>query len=137
MAEGVLRHKAEQRGIALEVDSAGTAGYHIGEAPDRRSVAKSREYGIDISMLRGRQFAQHDFDDFDRIFVMDASNHGNVMRLARNASDETKVEMLLNLSQPGRNMEVPDPYYGGEDGFEHVYQLIDAACEVFLDQLNA
>lgn len=129
LAEGILRHKAEQNKLSIEVDSAGTAGYHVGEMPDPRSVKKAKEYGIDISMLRGRQFTVSDFNCFDYIYVMDQSNYRDVISLARSNHDKNKVELILNTIYPGKNKNVPDPYYGGESGFENVYRMLEEACE--------
>lgn len=130
LAEGVLRHKLEQAGIKnVRVDSAGTSDYHIGDPPDARSAKNAKQHGIDISNLCGRQFTVKDFDAFDHIYVMDASNYQNVIALARNDSDRSKVDLLLNAKWPEKNMAVPDPYYGSGDGFEKVFQLVDQACE--------
>lgn len=136
MAEGVMRHKLEQHGIEAIVDSAGTSNYHVGEHPDTRAVAKARQYGINISRLIGRQFTVNDFDEFDRIYVMDSSNFQNITRLARHEADKTKVNLILNEIYPGQNMSVPDPYYGGEEGFENVYRLLDNACEHICVQMK-
>ncbi len=130
LAEGVLRHKLEQAGIKnIKVDSAGTSDYHVGDQPDSRSAQNAKKHGIDISNLCGRQFTVKDFDAFDQIYVMDASNFQNVISLARNESDKAKVDLLLNAKWPGKNMAVPDPYYGSGDGFEKVFQLVDQACD--------
>ncbi len=129
MAEGILRHKAQQHGLDISVDSAGTADYHVDENPDQRAIRKLREYNIDISKLRGRQFSPKDFSDFDLIFAMDASNYRDILRLARTEKERSKVEMLLNRLCPSSNMSVPDPWYGEMDGFEEVYQLLNQACE--------
>jgi protein-tyrosine phosphatase len=131
-----MRKKIEEHKLNALVDSAGTIDNHIGQAPDPRSVSKAAEKGIDISMLRGRQFTVADFDNFDAIYVMDASNYSNVLALARNKQDVAKVEMLLNVSKPGSNTPVPDPYYGDGDGFEKVYNLIDEACEAIAQKLK-
>lgn len=132
MAEGLLSKKNQEQDLNLIVDSAGTSNYHIGEAPDQRMQAKALEYDIDISMQRGRQFEVEDFDNFDYIFAMDASNYKNIIALARNESDKQKISMFLNYSYPNQTKSVPDPYYGGSEGFEEVYQLLDAACDVFI-----
>lgn len=130
LAEGVLRHKLEEAGIKhVRVDSAGTSDYHVGDHPDARSTKNAKQHGIDISKLCGRQFTQVDFDEFDHIYVMDASNYQNVIALARNESDKAKVDLLLNAKWPGKNIAVPDPYYGSGDGFEKVFQLVEQACE--------
>ena len=139
MAQGVLEHKLEEAGLSdsVTVDSAGTSDYHIGDPPDHRATKKSKEKGIDISSYRGRQFERTDFDEFDRIFAMDFSNYENILRLVRDKEDHQKVEMILNLSHPGSNMSVPDPYYGGEEGFENVYQLLDNACNILIEQIKS
>lgn len=110
------------------VDSAGTAGYHLGKKPDPRSIAVARTHGIDISEQRCRQFSKEDFDAFDRIYTMDLENMAQVLALAPSPEAEKKVRLLLDdLAREGN--EVPDPYYGGEQGFEHVFHLISEACE--------
>ena len=136
MAEGLLQHKNDQQNLGLEIDSAGTSNYHVGEAPDKRMQAKAAEYGIDISNQRGRQFTAADFDAFDYIFPMDTSNYTNVMRLARNEDDRNKVKLFLDYIAPGEEMSVPDPYYGGDEGFEEVFQLLNKATDVFIESLN-
>lgn len=136
MAEGILKKKAEEYGIEIEVDSAGTSSYHIGEAPDKRMQAKALEHGINIGSQRARQFSAGDFESFDYIFAMDESNKKNILKLADSEADKNKVEMFLNYSYPNQNISVPDPYYGGEQGFEDVYQLLNEACDRFLEKLN-
>ncbi len=136
MADGLLRKKVAEEGLDVEVDSAGTAAYHVGNPPDRRMQATAKSMGCPIDMLRARQFVVSDFDRFDRIFVMDESNRHNVLSLARDEKDESKVEMLLNLSHPNQDLEVPDPYYGGDQGFVDVYNMIDEATELLIHQLK-
>ena len=131
MAEGILKEKAKN--LNFEVDSAGTAAYHVGENPDPRSVMTCRKHKVDISKLLGRQFTVEDFDRFDRIYVMDESNLKNVLKLARNEHDVSKVSLLLDeISDRPKGMEVPDPYYGGADGFENVYAMIEMASEAIV-----
>lgn len=139
MAQGILEDKLKKEGLdsKVTVDSAGTSDYHIGDPPDHRATQKSKDYQIDISTYRGRQFERADFDNFDRIFAMDYSNYENILRLSRGKEDHEKVEMILNLTQPGENMSVPDPYYGGESGFENVYQLLNAACDILIEQIKS
>lgn len=132
MADGWLRHKAKEYDIDLLVDSAGTAGYHVGDKADARMRKWSKTYGVDIDDLRARQFTQEDFDRFDIIFAMDLSNKKNILRLARTAADEAKVYLYLNELYPNENREVPDPYYGGDSDFKHVIELLDEATEAFL-----
>jgi len=139
MAQGILEKKVQEAGLQdqISVDSAGTSDYHVGDKPDPRAIEKSSKYDIDISAYRGRQFEKDDFEAFDRIFAMDFSNYENILRLSRSKEDSKKVEMILNLSKPNSNMSVPDPYYGGEEGFENVYQLLDAACDELMTQIKA
>ncbi len=129
LAEGILLHKVQQQGLDWTVDSAGTGSWHVGDLPDPRSIVTAREQGIDISYQRARQFRVADFSDFDLILAMDSSNYRDIIRLAPTPSDEQKVDLILNLVQPGRNVNVPDPYYGGDDGFEKVFRMLDEACE--------
>ncbi|PCJ22863.1 MAG: protein-tyrosine-phosphatase [Flavobacteriales bacterium] len=136
MAEGILTEKVKVQELSIAVDSAGTANYHVGEAPDKRMQQKAIDHGLSISHQRGRQFTIADFDEFDYIFAMDESNQGNILQLARNQADENKVELFLNLSQPGQDLSVPDPYYGGEQGFEDVYQMLNKACDEFIETLH-
>ncbi|MCA6363676.1 MAG: low molecular weight phosphotyrosine protein phosphatase [Bacteroidetes bacterium] len=138
LAEGVLRKKLEQGGLAdrVEVDSAGTSNYHIGETPDKRSVANARRHDVDISSLRARQFTASDFEQFDEIFVMDAENLRNVLKLAHDETHRRKTGLLLNELSPGSNRAVPDPYFGGEEGFENVFQLVNDACEAIVNRLQ-
>ena len=133
LAEGILKSKVDASQIY--VDSAGTGGYHIGELPDKRSIAVAKKHNLDITDQRCRKFTVQDFDDFDIIFVMDNSNRKDVLSLARNERDKEKVKMILNEIFPNENVDVPDPYYGGEFGFESVYNMLDKACNKFIEQL--
>lgn len=132
LAEGILLHMVAEKKLKLTIDSAGTSNYHIGEAPDARTVANAKKHKIDLSPLRARQFTVKDFDAFDKIFVMDKSNLQNVLKLARNESDKQKVDLFLNISHPNQNMEVPDPYFGGDAGFENVFQMVWKASEILI-----
>lgn len=136
IAEGILRHKAKQANLDIQIDSAGTSNYHIGEHPDKRTILNAKQHQIDISHLCARQFTVTDFDDFDSIFVMDSSNYADVISLARTAKDKHKVELILNRVYPNSNMSVPDPYFGGEQGFENVFILLDKACDVIIESLK-
>lgn len=131
LAEGILQNKVDNDKVF--VDSAGTGGYHIGSAPDSRSIAVALKHNINIQHQQCRKFSAQDFDDFDYIYVMDNSNYSNIMAMARNTKDESKVRLLLseiNIIEK----EVPDPYYD-DNGFEYVFQLIDEACEVIAHKL--
>lgn len=132
LAHGILQDMVTKRGLDWEIDSAGTNGFHDGELPDSRSVAVARDHGIDITYQRSRQITSADLDYYDRIYVMDASNYQNVLRLMTTDEQRTKLEMLLNMSHPNENRVVPDPYYHG--GFESVYQMITEACEAIVER---
>lgn len=134
LAEGILAAKVDEN---IHVDSAGTGAWHVGSPPDPRSIEIASKYGLDISHLRGRQFSVRDFDHFDLIYVMDASNFQNVVRLARSQEDEDKVKLILNEIEEGKNQPVPDPYFGKEDGFELVYQLLDEATDRIVENLKS
>jgi protein-tyrosine phosphatase len=135
MAEGILRGHIEKAGLKVIVDSAGTSGYHAGEAPDFRAVRTLQKKGIDISGLSARQFTSSDFDNFDFIYVMDTSNLINVLNLARNEEDKKKVILIMNEVNPNKNQSVPDPYYGGIEGFEEVYNMLDHASTIILSRI--
>lgn len=138
MAQGILEHKLKKEGLEdkISVDSAATSDYHIDDCPDKRAIRKAAEYGIDISEYRGRQIQAEDFDEFDHIYVMDKSNYENTLEVTRNKEDAEKVKMILNLTHPNSNKSVPDPYFGGEEGFEEVFQMLDAACDVIIEDLK-
>ena len=133
LAEGIMQHKAREAGLDWKVDSAGTGFWHVGELPDSRSIKTARQNGIDITGQRARQFQPADFDRFDQIFVMDTQNLRDVMQHARSSEHQVKVDLILNQIYPGQNRSVPDPYYD-DDGFEQVFQMLDKACEEFVNQ---
>jgi protein-tyrosine phosphatase len=132
MADGLLRKKVAAHQLDVYVDSAGTAAYHIGEKPDARMRKTAKSFGVDLEVLRARKFTVNDFDEFDIIYAMDKSNQSNIVALARNESDIKKVEMILNELEPGQDNDVPDPYYGDDSNFEHVYELVAEAAENIL-----
>lgn len=134
LAQSILQSKLSED--SFYIDSAGTSAYHIGELPDSRSIDIAKQYAIDISQQRARAFELKDFDLFDFILVMDASNYQNLKVLARDESDLAKVDFILNYSLPNENLEVPDPYYGGDSGFNSVFQMLDTACEALAKELN-
>lgn len=133
LAEGILQSKVDTEKIF--VDSAGTGGYHIGERPDERSIKVASKYGIDITRQRCRKFTPQDFTDFDLIFAMDSSNYVNILAQSASQADTKKVKLLLEVLEDAIQ-EVPDPYYGGNDGFENVYHMIDKACTIIANNLN-
>lgn len=129
LAEGIMLHLKEKYELPLEIDSAGTSHYHIGESPDKRTIANAKRNGIDLSHLRARQFDLSDFEKFDRIFVMDESNYKNVLALSDNSGHHQKVSLLLSATGNSDLSEVPDPYFGGEKSFDLVFDLVYTACE--------
>jgi protein-tyrosine phosphatase len=132
MAEGILRQKAEKAGLKLKIDSAGTEHYHVGENPDPRALETAMKHGIDISKLVARQITHDDFAKFDFILVADDVVFREVMALARNENDKKKVDYIMNFIYPDSNLPVPDPYYGGINGFEKVFEMLDRACEAIV-----
>lgn len=133
LAEGIMRAKLSKDFI---VDSAGTGGWHAGELPDKRSISTAKNRGLDITSQRARQFKISDFDTFDYIYVMDNSNYKDVMALAPNEEAKSKVKLILNELFPNENVDVPDPYYGGQDGFENVFDMLNEACDVIAGKLK-
>ncbi len=134
LAEGILKSKVDIKSVC--VDSAGTGGWHVGELPDSRSIDVARKNGLDISDQKCRKFIKQDFEDFDWIYVMDKSNLKDVLSLADTEEKRSKVIMILNESAAGSNREVPDPYYGGDNGFQLVYGMLNDACEHIVNRLN-
>lgn len=136
LAEGILRQKLIENNLQhIEIDSAGTSDFHVGDAPDKRTQSNALNHGIDLSKLRGRQFQTKDFDTFDTIYVMDKSNRTNVLNLAKTENDRQKVKLILSEID-GKDNEVPDPYYGGPEGFENVFQLLNSACSNIIQKLQ-
>jgi protein-tyrosine phosphatase len=135
LAEGILASKLPKKKFI--VDSAGTGDWHVGHAPDKRSIAVAKKHKISIENQKGRQFSASDFDNFDYIYVMDSSNYANVIALAKSQEQKNKVKMILNELFPNENVDVPDPYYGLPNGFDTVYQMLDEVCDVISKKLIA
>lgn len=135
LAEGILKSKVYSQKVF--VDSAGTGDYHTGEQPDKRSISIATTYGVDITDQKARKFSVKDYDEFDVIYVMDQSNYNNVVKLARNDEDKAKVKLILEEVFPGENLDVPDPYTGGDFGFKNVYKMLDQACNIISKKLNS
>lgn len=136
-AEGVFRSYVEQAGLSdkITIDSAGTADWHIGKTPDPRTQAAAAQRGYDVSMLRGRQAQAEDFAEFDLILAMDKSNLSHLQAIQ---PINSKAELALYLPRFGISPdEVPDPYYGGEDGFELVLDMLEHASQALLDEIKA
>lgn len=138
LAENLFRHLAEQAGLdgKYETDSAGTAAYHIGDPPDRRMRQVAAARGLEYSG-RGRQVGRSDFDEFDLVIAMDSNNYADLMALAP-AAVQSKIRLMREFDPEAHGEQsVPDPYYGGIDGFEHVYDLIERSCRTLLTRLES
>lgn len=135
-AEGVFRHLVESRGLSgqIFIDSAGTHAYHIGEQPDQRSQQTALERGIDMSSQRARKVQANDFDDFDYVLAMDGSNYADLRRLASPAGRK-KLHLFMDFAKDWKETEVPDPYYGGNRGFDLVFDMVEAASEGLLEDI--
>lgn len=133
LAEGLLASKLPKN--KFTIDSAGTGGYHIGREPDHRSIATAKKNGLDISHQKARKFTPKDFEDFDYIYVMDNSNYDDVIFLAKTDEHKQKVELILNELFPDDNVDVPDPYYGLQNGFDMVYEMLDEATDLLAKKL--
>ncbi|BAV08973.1 low molecular weight protein tyrosine phosphatase [Filimonas lacunae] len=129
LAEGILQHKADLLNLGWKVDSAGTGAYHIGEPPHHLSQKVAKGNGINISHQCARQFAKEDMEHFDRIYVMDASNYQDVKRMSKDLWREDKTDLLLNELYPGENRGIPDPWYGTEEGYHQVFDMVSKACD--------
>ncbi|MEJ6491599.1 MAG: low molecular weight protein-tyrosine-phosphatase [Flavobacteriales bacterium] len=136
LADALLRKKVAEIGLDIEIDSAGTSDYHIGGEPDKRTQENALNHGLDMSFLRARQFTKKDFDTFDLIYVMDKSNECNVLSLTADSGQKEKVKLILDLLDDAQYKEVPDPYFGGEQGFETVYNLLDQATDKILEEIS-
>lgn len=137
MAEGILKQAAAAKNIPLQLDSAGTGGWHAGEQPDKRARDYMKSRGLDISGLRARQIRYEDLDTFDYILVMDRDNLRNVLTMCRYDAQREKVRLMLSYWNESPDDEVPDPYYGGEEGFALVYSWVHHAAQAFLQTLDA
>lgn len=135
-AEGVFQHLVEERGLEdfFEIDSAGTSAYHIGESANSKSQRTANQYGITLHSS-ARQFETPDLDYYDMVLAMDRENLSNIKSMA-SANHENKIGMLRDFDPEPGDGEVPDPYYGGREGFENVFQIVKRSCEQLLDELE-
>lgn len=133
MAEGILRQRAKEAGYAWIIDSAGTNGFHVGEAPHYLSQKVARQNGIDISKQKARKFVQEDFEKFDKIYAMANDVAVDIKTIGKEKFDGKKVFLLLDELYPGKHEDVPDPWYGPEKGFHEVFGLIDKACNKIIE----
>ena len=136
-AEGVFRKRVMEAGLAdrIEIDSAGTHAYHVGAPPDARAQQAARQRGIDLSGLRGRQATVHDIEQFDYVLAMDRENHENLLDICPDGF-EHKVRLFMEFAPTRSEKEVPDPYFGGPAGFDHVLDMIDEAAAGLLDDIR-
>jgi len=137
LAEGILQQKAWQAGLNWSVESAGTNGYHTGEAPHHLSIKVAQHNGIDICKQRSRQFIAEDFERYDKIYAMAEDVLHDMKKIARHKFDDTKTDLLLNELFPGQNRDVPDPWYGPEKGYHEVFEMIDRACEKIVQRYHS
>ena len=135
LAEGAMRAEARRRGLEVQVDSAGTADYHVGDPPDERAVAEAAEHGVDISMLRGRQIAPADHHRYTHIFALDEQNLRDIL-LRAPADGTAKVALLMDVVQGREGQAVADPYYGGQEAFRETWNDVTAAAHALADQLS-
>jgi protein-tyrosine phosphatase len=140
-AEGVMRHKLREAGLAddVDVESAGTGGWHVGHPPDERATATAAGRGIELSGA-ARRFEAADLDEFDLVLAMDRQNLEDMRALARHPGHGTRLGLLREYDPDAvaaGDLEVPDPYYGGDEGFEHVLDVVDRACEGLLREIEA
>lgn len=133
LAEGILSSKLPKKKFII--DSAGTGDWHVGRQPDERSIKEALKNNIDISFQKGKQFKTADFEYYDYIYVMDNSNYRDIIALATRPDQINKVQLILNELFPGENVDVPDPYYGLQNGFQTVFKMLDEACEVIAKKL--
>ena len=139
-AEGVFRHVVAQKQLSdrIKIDSAGTHAYHIGEPPDPRSQSTAKKQGVDLSSQRARKIAIQDFTEFDYVIAMDRSNHEILKRLSISTEDgvpKSKLHLFMGFANNSEFDEVPDPYYGGGNGFERVFDMVKAASEGLLEHI--
>ncbi len=132
LAEGILRKKAAAAGLDWQVDSAGTNGYHIGEAPHKLSQKVARLNGIDICEQRARQFERRDFANYDLIYALANDVMDDIRRIAGSDFDSNKAKLIMDELHPGSGMDVPDPWYGTEPGYHDVYRMIDEVCDAII-----
>lgn len=134
IAEGLLQHKVQQLGLDWQVDSAGTNSYHIGSTPHKYSQAICLQNDIDISAQRARQFTTGDFEQYDKIYALAQDVYDEIAYKANSENDLNKVTLFLNELTAGSNESVPDPYYGGADGYTEVYDMIDKTCDAIINK---
>jgi protein-tyrosine phosphatase len=134
LAEGILQHKATQAHLNWVIDSAGTNGYHTGEPPHHLSQKVAKLNGVDISKQVSRRFVKEDINRYDLILAMADDVMKDIKSICKDQFDTSKVKLFLNEHKPGENRDVPDPWYGDEDGYHNVYRIIEEACETIINK---
>jgi protein-tyrosine phosphatase len=134
LAEGILKEKAAKAGLKWTIESAGTNGYHDGEAPHRLSQKVAKLNGIEICDQRSRKITADDFSNFDKIYAMSSDVIDEMKWIAKKKYDPSKVDLLMNELKPGKNLDVPDPWYGPEPGYHSVYKMIEEACDAIVER---
>lgn len=129
LAEGILQEKVKKAGLNWVIDSAGTNHYHTGDPPHLLSQKVALANGIDITQQRARRFTSEDLNQFDKIYALAGDVLKDIQRITGSKFDSSKVDLLLNEQYPGKNLDVPDPYYGGEPDFHEVFELLDHVCD--------
>ena len=137
LAEGILKQKAKKAGLNLIVVSAGTNGFHVGESPHHLSQKVAHINGISIGEQKARSFVKEDFHRFDKIYAMADDVVADMKRIAKADYDSSKVDLLLNELDPGKDLSVPDPWYGPEPGYHEVYKLLNDACDKIIEKVQA
>lgn len=137
LAEAILQQKAFEAGLNWSVESAGTNSYHTGEAPHHLSQKVAKLNGLDISSQRARRFVPADFDVYDKIYALAGDVLEDIQRIAKNKYDPKKVDLLMNEIFPGKNLDVPDPWYGPEPGYHEVYKMIDEVCNRIVEKYTS
>jgi len=132
LAEGILQQKANASNLDWQIDSCGTGGWHAGEKPDIRSIEVAKKNGIDISKQQARKLIYTDIDNYDILYVMDKQNYEDVLRNCHTEEEKQKVKLILSEVPGGGNAEVPDPYFGGKDGFDNVFAMLEKACDAIV-----
>jgi protein-tyrosine phosphatase len=136
LAEGILQNKAFKAGLTWSIESAGTNSYHTGEPPHPLSQKVAVLNGIDISKQRARRFTAEDFNIYDKIYALAEDVMDDIKRISGKKFDHSKIDLLLNELYPGKNMDVPDPWYGPEPGYHEVFKLIDKICDKIIEKYS-
>jgi protein-tyrosine phosphatase len=137
LAEGILQDKAFKAGLNWSVESAGTNSYHIGDPPHQLSQKVAKLNGIDICNQRARRFVAEDFDRYDKIYALAGDVMNDIGYIAKKKFDGAKADLLMNELYPDRDMDVPDPYYGGESGYHEVYKMLDKVCDAIIEKYKS